>query len=422
MRLTPGRLVLALLVLLLPAHYVFSQESQKTKVKRPSIVEDVYKFPFDPDIEFAEIEAAVGTKTFVTLSDIKICARGELFKGMYGILVFGTTPAGQLSYPTVHVSSGTLVEKNKSKLTFQSINSNDILLAFDENVAQISIKPWSASSQISMQFHASVIEFDVSTLHSFPQNPCAIRQINILFDNSTSVSGHSCHVIQKQILELINRLQASAYEYNITLIPFSGTDQFALTADAVINRDDLKKYLDAQFANNRYKTNWKKVSELAYSQNIFNIVLYEDIHNSYASANLRMSAILMQIGAQHPTNFIALPLFDVEPGHLFDDAHNVNLHTWIEGVMSNCPDSKPTIASKPKVNLHPNPAQHTIYIDPPTLENYRFEIFNNSSQLQLKGTLKNNQIDVKSLLTGTYYIRLENKTTNTILIREFVKL
>ncbi|SIT17830.1 Por secretion system C-terminal sorting domain-containing protein [Chryseobacterium ureilyticum] len=61
-----------------------------------------------------------------------------------------------------------------------------------------------------------------------------------------------------------------------------------------------------------------------------------------------------------------------------------------------------------KISLYPNPVKSILYINADEDKEYYFEIYNELGQLMKSGRFENKQINVSSLISGTYLIRINN--------------
>jgi polyhydroxybutyrate depolymerase len=62
-----------------------------------------------------------------------------------------------------------------------------------------------------------------------------------------------------------------------------------------------------------------------------------------------------------------------------------------------------------KFEIHPNPTNSTIFIKKPYISPFQFSIFDAMGQVIMRGRLNGNSIDVSSLLSGIYFIRLKDE-------------
>lgn len=70
--------------------------------------------------------------------------------------------------------------------------------------------------------------------------------------------------------------------------------------------------------------------------------------------------------------------------------------------------------------ISPNPVIAQIKINLLSNKNYRYKIYNFNNQLILSGELENNEINIMNLLSGIYFLELQNE--NEILRGKFVKM
>jgi hypothetical protein len=62
-----------------------------------------------------------------------------------------------------------------------------------------------------------------------------------------------------------------------------------------------------------------------------------------------------------------------------------------------------------KFEIYPNPTNSTIFIKKPYISPFQFSIFDAMGQVIMRGRLNGNSIDVSSLLSGIYFIRLKDE-------------
>ena len=60
------------------------------------------------------------------------------------------------------------------------------------------------------------------------------------------------------------------------------------------------------------------------------------------------------------------------------------------------------------MRTYPNPCTETIYIDQKELINKEYKIYSLSAQLLQSGILKENEINIQSLESGMYILKIDN--------------
>lgn len=71
-----------------------------------------------------------------------------------------------------------------------------------------------------------------------------------------------------------------------------------------------------------------------------------------------------------------------------------------------------------KVALYPNPVRDILHIDAKDDKDYYYQIYNMSGQLVREGKFENKQINISSLVTGAYLIRINNAENFVKIIKQ----
>ncbi len=83
------------------------------------------------------------------------------------------------------------------------------------------------------------------------------------------------------------------------------------------------------------------------------------------------------------------------------------------GVINFAPTSVKTIKNKAFVSFYPNPSADKVYFDFQEEENFLFNIISLNGQQVLEGALQH-ELDINSLQTGIYFIRIYSETMSTV--------